>query len=346
MAMLTGTLIFTFTANYTGVASQTDDTSLNIVTTNTIMADVVQNVAGDSNFVVSLMAIGEDPHSFNLSGRDIVTLEDADVVFINGANLEEGLLDVLQETSADKLVTISACVDILPVGDLDIDHDHSDDDHVEHHDEVDCDAHHTELDGLTGESISEHKGLGYLVDVDCKVETCDPHVWFDVQNVMLWTIQVRDTLIYLDPSHAVIYKENAANYLAELLALDTEISFIFGQFPANERILVTNHAVLSYLAQRYDFEIIGTIIPSASTSAEPSTGDVIDVITIIEDTGVPAIFVDSSANSVVAAQIATETGAKVQVLYTETLSSADKSAATYLDYMRYNMAQIVEGLTQ
>ncbi len=330
-----------------------DSEGLNIVATHTILADIVGNVAGDTGYVVSLMTPGDDPHSFNLSARDIVTLEDADIVFINGAGFEETLLDVIYETSSDKVVVASDCVNILPIADIGLadNHQHEENSGENHVDEIDADVHdehcHLHYETLeTMTSISEHSEdtLGHLYEADCAEGNCDPHVWLDVQNVMLWTLQIRDALIELDPTNEQIYQENAAQYLTQLVELDTEMSNAFLQIPHEDRILVTNHDVLSYLAYRYDFDIVGTVVPTASTSAEPSTSDVISVITTIQDTGATAIFVDNTANSVVAEQIADETGIRVQILYTGSLSVADEPAATYLDYMRYNTQQIVDGL--
>ena len=64
--------------------------------------------------------------------------------------------------------------------------------------------------------------------------------------------------------------------------------------PAADRRLVTNHEVFGYFADRYGFEVIGTIIPSGTTLAEPSSADLSALVDIIDETGVPAIFADTS----------------------------------------------------
>jgi len=59
---------------------------------------------------------------------------------------------------------------------------------------------------------------------------------------------------------------------------------------------------------------------------------------------VPAIFVSTSVNPQVAEQIAADTGIKVVSIYTGSLSDEQGPASTYLDYMRYDVSQIVAAL--
>lgn len=63
------------------------------------MAGVVAQVGGDQIDLVPLIPIGSDLHSFVPTPQDLITLNQADVIFINGLHLEEPLLPVL--TSLD-----------------------------------------------------------------------------------------------------------------------------------------------------------------------------------------------------------------------------------------------------
>lgn len=326
--VITSTLLLPTTA----LNAQSD--RLNIVTTTTILADVVQNVTGDAADVTSLMGVGTDPHSFQPTTRDIITLDEADVIFINGVSLESRLRDILEETDSSKIVPLSACVPVLR------DVEHAEDDEQETSEisgewVEQCDEYYEELN-ITIEG-------NRLYDAGC--DDCDAHVWMDVQNVMLWTLLARDTLSELDPDHAPIYAENSAAYLEQLGELDDEIQSLVDTIPEDERLLVTNHNVLNYFAQRYGLDIAATVLPGFSTGAEPGPQEVLEVIQILEDTGTPAIFVDNSASADTAAQIAEEAGVEVVVLYTGSLSTADEDAATYIHYMRFNASQIVTALS-
>jgi ABC-type Zn uptake system ZnuABC Zn-binding protein ZnuA len=331
--------------------------SLNIVTTTSIIADVVRQVAGPQANIIPLVSLGSDPHGFTPTARHVSLLEEADVVFINGASFEGSLLPLLNETASGRLVVVSNCVSILRAGLIGIEHDHAEDAHENDASFIDtptadsCSAHETELArlGVSLPVASEHPDdyLGQLEDLDCALgDNCDPHVWFDVRNVMLWTLIIRDQLSLIDPANQAVYAENAQGYLTELQALDVEISTLLEAVPVDQRLLVTNHDVLGYLAYRYQYSVIGTILPSATTGSEPSLQEIVQIIEVIEDYGARAIFLDSVASGSVARQIAEETGVKVVVLYTESLTDVDGPASSYVAYMRANAMLIANALQE
>lgn len=338
---------------------QAQNDRLTVVASTTIVADVVQQVAGDAADVVSLMRYGQDPHTFAPSGQDIALLDEADVVFINGAGFEARLLPILQAGTTGELVEISACVNILRFGFEVSEHDEheEDDDHylevedTDHNLETWCEGYYEEL-SLMDDKSEAH--LGHLHEIGCGIHEhneaddheegdCDPHVWMDVQNVMLWTLYTRDVLSELDPMNAEVYAANAAAYIAELQALDTDIEAIISAIPFEHRVLVTNHDTFSYWAYRYGFTVVGTIIPGGSTTAEPSAKDVAALIEVIEDYGVPAIFTENTISNTLATQLAETTGAKVYQLYTDSLTT---KTSAYVDYMRHNATVIAGALGQ
>lgn len=344
---------------------QAQDERLTVIGSTTIVADVLQHVAGDAADVVSLMQYGQNPHTFEPTGQDIALLDEADVVFVNGAGYEEGLLPVFEEGTSSMLVEISACVNILSFGaDMhehegeDADHEHEGED-AEHAHELDaaCAGYYETL-GIELHEDEAH--LGLLHEISCGANeheedaaegaeeehthepgSCDSHIWTDVQNVMLWTLYARDVLSELDPMHADVYAANAASYVAELQALDTEIEAILAPIPEERRVLVTNHRAFGYMAYRYDLEMVGTVIPGGSTTAEPSAEDIAALIEVIEDYGVPAIFTENIVSDTLATQIAESTGAQITQLYTGSLNS---DIPTYVEYMRYNATTIAAAL--
>ncbi len=100
-------------------------------------------------------------------------------------------------------------------------------------------------------------------------EQPDPHVWFDVRNVMVWVDNIEAALSALDPAHAEVYRASAAAYREELESLDAWIVQRVATVPEQNRRLVTNHPALGYFADRYGFEQVGAVYP-VSPSAEPS----------------------------------------------------------------------------
>jgi ABC-type Zn uptake system ZnuABC Zn-binding protein ZnuA len=176
-------------------------------------------------------------------------------------------------------------------------------------------------------------------------EDGDPHFWLDPNNVVQYVENIRHGLSQADPAGADVYNANAEAYIAKLKALDAWIVEQVAQIPAERRLLVTNHESLGYFADRYGFEIAGTILPSFSTGASPSAQELAQLVERIKATGAPAIFLETGANPQLARQIADEAGIQVVTeLYSHSITPPDGEAPTYIDIMKFNVGRIVTAL--
>lgn len=279
---------------------------LHVVATTNLVADVVAQVGGDRITLHTLMGPGVDPHSYSTTPQDLRTLEEAQVVFINGLHLEEALADLLGGLTAP----------VVPVN-----------------------------AGITPRAISEeHSAEHSSAGDEHHHEGDDPHTWQRVANVKLWVENIRESLRQLDPANAEAYHAAAAAYLAELDALDAEIRAKIETIPAERRKLVTDHETFGYFADEYGFTIVGALIPSLSTAAEPSAQALAQLQDQLAAEGVKAIFVGTTVNPRLAEQMAQDLGIQVVSLYSDSLSAPDGPAATYLDFMRYNVNAMVTAL--
>lgn len=172
----------------------------------------------------------------------------------------------------------------------------------------------------------------------------DPHVWFNPLNVAQWARTIAQTLGELDPANAATYQANAEAYEVELKQLDEALQAQFAQIPAERRVLITDHDTFGYLADHYGFELVGAVIPSASSTAEPSAQELAALQTAVKAHNVPAIFVANEVSANTARRIAEDTGITLVRVYVESLSDANGPAATYIDFMRYNANAITEAL--
>jgi len=172
----------------------------------------------------------------------------------------------------------------------------------------------------------------------------DPHTWTDPNNVIVWTQNVADALSAADPENAPTYRANADAYIVELRALDAWIRQQVAQVPPERRKLVSDHAIWGYFADEYGFELAGLVVASLSGGAAPSAQELARLEDAIRSEGVSALFVGSTANPALSAQVASDTGARLVTLYTGSLSEPGKGADNYLDFMRYNVNAIVEAL--
>ncbi len=110
-------------------------------------------------------------------------------------------------------------------------------------------------------------------------------------------------------------------------------------------MLVTNHEVFGYFADRYGFELVGAVIPGGGTNDSVSAGELAALAELIEAEGVPAIFADTSSPDELVQTLADEVGnIAVVELYSESLGGPDSEGATYLAMVRTNGERISEAL--
>jgi ABC-type Zn uptake system ZnuABC Zn-binding protein ZnuA len=109
--------------------------------------------------------------------------------------------------------------------------------------------------------------------------------------------------------------------------------------------LVTTHDTFGYFADRYGFEIIGTVLPSSTEGASPSAQEVAAMVETVRAAGVPAVFAENVSSNTLLRQIADEAGITVVAsLYTDALGPTGSDGDTYLKLMRYNVTAIVSEL--
>jgi ABC-type Zn uptake system ZnuABC Zn-binding protein ZnuA len=259
--------------------------------------------------------VGTDPHTFDPTPRDVASVADAQVIFANGAGLEEFLSRMLANAGLDTpVVEVSEGIDV----------------HVS--DEHDDAAHAAATEEPESpEADHDHHGV-------------DPHTWTSPTNVVIWVRNIDSALSALVPAHSDEFHANAEAYTKELEAIDSWIAQQIDTIPPENRRLVTDHEAFGYYADRYGLEEIGAVIPGFSTAAQPSAQDLAQIEDTIKKYGVKAVFVGNTANPALSEQIAADTGIHVVPLYAGSLGPAGSGAETYLDYLRYNTEAIVNAL--
>jgi len=278
-----------------------------IVATTTIWADITSATLCGLD-VSSVIPTGADPHTYETSLRDRETLEQADVVVANGGGLEDSLTDLLSviETNGTTVIEVMTRVDPLEPAD---EADHDDDGH-------DDDGHDAD-----GGDVRDHR--------------IDPHIWQDPQRVI-------SALPTIAGARQDDQPDCVDGYRAELEELDGEIAGMLAAIPAADRVMVTSHDSLAYFADRYDFEIVGTVIPSTNTLAQTNAADLADLAETIERRGVTAIFTEQLESTADAEALAERLDVRVVPLVTDALTD---DAPTYIEMMRGNATSIAEALT-
>ena len=296
-------------------ADSASGAQLKVLATTALVGDAVRVVGGDKIDLTVLLPAGADPHSYEASPQDVAAISNASVVFANGAHLEEWLEPVIENAgAADKLVEVSDGITLLDLSD----------------EEEAAEAAEHDEEGAAAESEEAHAG--------------NPHVWTDPNNIIVWVQNIAAALSKADPANAAAYQANAEAYTAQLRDLDTWIRSQVEQIPAANRIIITDHLVFGYFAEEYGFQQVGAVIPGYSTLSSPSAQELAAIEDAIKNLKVKAVFVGNSLNDSLVQRVTDDTGVQMVHIYTESLSDAAGPAATYLDFMRYDVNAFVEAL--
>ena len=220
-------------------------------------------------------------------------------------------------------------------------------------------ANGDELDSWVDQIVSDSGSDAEIVDLGAIVperrpgessgaeaSRYDPHWWHDPRNAEAAVAAIEHRLAAADPSHRREFEGNAGAYLAKLRRLDAGIARCMDLVPPARRKLVTDHDAFGYFADHYGIEVVGAVIPSQTTQAQPSAKDLSALAKLIEREHVEAIFPESSLSPKVAEAIADQTGASAAyTLYGDTLGPEGSSGATYLTMETVNANAMVRGFT-
>jgi ABC-type Zn uptake system ZnuABC Zn-binding protein ZnuA len=281
---------------------------IRVLAVETFLADIAQNVAGDQLRVENLIPRGIDPHAFELTPQDVVRIADSDVLIANGSGFEAWL---------DKTV----------------------------HNAADLSGKSVEVINASAGLTSREPDPGVQEGGEEEHGDTDPHYWLDPTQVIHYVENIQAGLEKAYPQAKAEFASNAQVYIQELVRLDTWIQENVAQIAPENRKLVTNHESFGYFADRYGFQVIGAVIPSVSTNASPSAIEMTELIQLIRENHVKAIFLETGSNPELAEQIARETGIRVVTgLYTHSVSLPDGEAPTYIEMMKFNVRTIVAAL--
>ncbi|TWO33879.1 manganese transporter [Seonamhaeicola sediminis] len=103
--------IIIFTVLFSCKNEKKDTSKLNVVTTTTMITDLVKNIGGENINLQGLMGSGVDPHLYKASEGDVTKLANADIIFYNGLHLEGKLVEVFEKMKNKKTIAVSDAID-------------------------------------------------------------------------------------------------------------------------------------------------------------------------------------------------------------------------------------------
>ncbi|GEM_PF-33035 len=330
-------------------AGQDADPVLHVVATVAPVADLVAQVGGTRVAVEPLVPAGADAHTYEPRPSDVITLAGADLYLGIGLALNDGALRMAEEHLPAQARIVLLGEDALEDADLVFDHSHDHghshghdhghshgDDHGHSHD----DDHGHSHDDDHGHSHDDDHGHSHG---DSELGP-NPHVWTSLVNTRALVAGIAAALSEEDPEGAATYAANRDAYLDALDELHETIQTAVDTIPQGSRSLVTYHDAWTYFARDYGLEYEAAVQPTDFT--DPSASEVRDVIDLIRERDVPAVFGSEEFPTPVLEAIAEETGARyIDGLADDVLPGAPGDPEhTYLELMRRNAIAIVEGL--
>ncbi len=171
----------------------------------------------------------------------------------------------------------------------------------------------------------------------------DPHFWMDPLRAGEAARVIAEALATRTGGG---WEERAGAYASQLEETDVTVSELLSVIPAPGRVMVTNHESLGYFADRYEFDILGVVVPGGSTLAEPSSAHLAELVEVMDQAGANVVFAETTEAATLAEAITSELGADARVveLYTESLGEPGSEAGTLSGMLLSNARSISEAL--
>ena len=272
-----------------------------VVATTSVFADLARLALGETVQIDSIVPAGIDVHTFEPAPSDAAKIAAADLILMNGLGLDDWVSSLIEAAQQSDVNVVRLGEDLDTVG-----------------------------------------SWSYLASPEGDPEHAyDPHVWLDPAGAELYVKRIAERVSQEQPELASAIAATSANGLAQIRALDVEVSAMFAAIPAENRKIVTFHDAFGYYARAYDITIVGVAI--ASPGQDPSAREIAALIDAIRASGVTTVFSEVQFPSKVLTSIAAETGATVLAdLYSDALGKAPGD--TYLGAMRANATAIAASM--
>ena len=278
---------------------------IKVISSFSILTDILQQIGKDSIEVHNLAPVGTDPHEYQPVPEDIKFASNADLFIYNGLNLEGGdngwFSKLTQSVKADDSHVIKASGNIKPIY-------------------------------LFGEGKVKNKEV-------------NPHSFISPVVGIEMAKTIGQALIAADESNRDFYQKNMDSYLLQLKEIEKNYRESFASLPKENRVFVASEQAFQYLTEEYglkegyiwaiDTEENGSPnqIKNAIEFVKKNQPNVLFIEsnvdkrpmeTVSKETGVPIYF---------------------PAIFSDELGKPGEEADTYLNYLKYNLKHIYKGLT-
>lgn len=224
-------------------------------------------------------------HDYQLSPGDMQKLQGADVLVVNGANMESFMDKVMAQYPQ------------IPV-----------------------------VEATKGLELIMHDGEP------------NPHLWVSIAGAIKQVDSIGRQLAVLDPVHGQAYLDNSQVYMSKLKQLGLDMHQVLDTAPSRQ--IATFHEAFVYFASEFDLEVVAVV--EREPGSEPSAGELAEIIEVMKESEVAAVFTEPQYPTTVAETIASESGVPVYALDPAVSGPEDRDA--YLRIMRHNLEVLKEAL--
>ncbi|SDQ51051.1 zinc/manganese transport system substrate-binding protein [Microbacterium sp. cf332] len=297
-----------------------DDGKLTVVASMNVYGSLAAEVGGDAVEVTSIItSLAQDPHSYEASARDQLTVSQADLIIENGGGYDS-FLDGLVEASGTEAPVLTA---------VEFSHDYPG---AEGHDEHPGDEH---ADDEHADDEHSHEGHDHI-------EGFNEHVWYDPHTIAHLVEEIAHELGELDAAQADTFEANAAALIERIDGLETSLDAISADH-AGEKIFVTE-PVPVYLAAAAGLE---DATPSAFSEAVEEGQDVppatlLEAQQILRSGDVRIVIVNAQTGGAETTEV-TNLAAELDIPVLE-FTELMPDGVDYVEWMQQNIDEIAGAL--
>ncbi|WP_236967053.1 metal ABC transporter solute-binding protein, Zn/Mn family [Microbacterium aurantiacum] len=333
------------TSAATPAAESTVAEPIIVVTSTNVYGQIAQEIGGEFVEVTSIVTSGsQDPHSYEASAQDQLTVADADIVVENGGGYDAFVDGLLEASGSDAhVITVAEFSHDWPGADAaDHDHDHA---HAD-------DATTAEPEATAGAEVDDHdhahEGEEHAEGDDHAghdhVEGFNEHVWYDPHTIEHFAEALAEEFAEQRPEDAAAFEANAAAFIEGIADLEATLAEIDAAH-AGEAVFVTE-PVPVYLATAAGLE---NVTPEAFSEAVEEGQDVppatlLEAMNLLADGDVRVVIANAQTGGAETTQIIADAeGRGIPVIeFSETLPEGQ----TYLSWMQENITALSDALSE
>lgn len=256
------------------------DWKLKVVSSIIPFSSIINYIWDDKVEVVTLVPIWVSPHDFDLKVKDMLKIDDSDIVFYLWLEHIDWFLD--KAIWEKNVIKLSEGIELLKSDDS---HSHDHDNHDDHDDE----------------NIDEE--VNYSID---------PHVWMWIDNIKFIAQNIKNELTNLSPDDSWLFEDNYNSFIKEL-------DLIISNYKNNilvweQKDFLVYHDAYNYLFFSLWIEKENKHIFKKNIWLNPNISDMKELILDIEKENIKTIFVEPQFNDSNIKKIAKDYDMSISIL--------------------------------